>query len=79
MHFVAQGDGGECLKRSMYVWSAWECHDSCISAVERGGGIFKKKSRRKEERWRGVGGALVREVSSRSLAPDTLMGGHNYS
>jgi len=36
-----------------------------------GGGIFKKKSRRKEERWRGVGGALVREVSSRSLAHDT--------
>ena len=79
LHFVAQGDGGECLTCSKYVWSSWECHDSIICGVERGGGIFKKKSRRKEERWRGVGGALVREVSSRSLAPDTLMGGHNYS
>ena len=43
MHFVAQGDGGECLKRSMYVWSTWECHDSCISAVERGGEYLKKR------------------------------------
>ena len=48
--------------------------------VSRGGGeYFIKKTRRKEERWRGVGGALVREVSSRSLATDTLVGGHNYS
>jgi len=78
VHFVAQGDGGECLKRSMYVWSTWECHDSCISAVERGGGIFKKKSRRKEERWRGVGGALVREVSSRSLAHDDQETAHHH-
>ena len=39
--------------------------------VSRGGGeYFIKKTRRKEERWRGVGGALVREVSSRSLADD---------
>ena len=70
MHFVAQGGGGECLTCSMYVWSTWGRHDSCIFTVEGVEGIFKKKSRRKEERWRGVGGALVREVSSRSLAHD---------
>ena len=70
LHFVAQGDGGECLTCSKYVWSSWECHDSIIWGVERGGEYFIKKTRRKEERWRGVGGALVREMISRSLAHD---------
>ena len=43
MHFVAHEDGGECLKRSMYVWSCWECHDSIIWGVERGGEYLKKR------------------------------------
>ena len=40
VRFVAQRDGGECLTCSKYVWSTWECHDSCISVVEGGGEYF---------------------------------------
>ena len=62
-------------------WWVFEALNVCLELLgmswfnylrcREGGGIFKKKSRRKEERWRGVGGALVREMISRSLAPDT--------
>ena len=62
-------------------WWVFEALNVCLEQLgmswfnylrcREGGEYFIKKTRRKEERWRGVGGALVREMISRSLAPDT--------